>query len=200
VSAVSKVSARSPKQVAAARANLVKARLKLRGRARSAKQTAASRRNLAKGRAAQAARRGGKSAVTSAAKKKPTAPLPGAGLLHAMPACGPAAAAEHLAAHTGIIVPDESVLVLHELVRPATIGGLLEYLAAEGFPGTSVKLAHFERCDPDAGAPGLVYGLQLGRGYHAVVGYPGGAMASWGMLLRRAGTPEEAWWLEWEDE
>jgi hypothetical protein len=199
VATASKASRLSPKQIAADRANLAKARLTLKGRGRTAKQIAASRRNLMKARSAQTARRAGKPAAAVKAAKKPAAPLPGAGL-HGLPACAPVAAAEHLAAFTGIIVPDESVLVLHELVRPAGIGNLLEYLAAEGFPGTGVKLAHFERCDPDTGAPGLIYGVQLGRGYHAVVGYPDGAMASWGMLLARSGTPEEAWWLEWEDE
>jgi hypothetical protein len=200
VSAVQKASKVTPKQIAADRANLAKARLALKGRGRTAKQLAASRRNLAKARSAQKARRSGKTAVAAKGAKKPQAPLPDAGLLHRLPLCGPAATAEHLAVFTGICVPDESVLKLWRQSGQPSIGGLLEYLAAEGFPGTGVKLAHFEQCDPDAGAPGLIYGVQLGRGYHAVVGYPDNAMASWGMLLRRAGTPEEAWWLEWEDE
>lgn len=202
---VQKVSSLSPKQIAADRANLVKARAAEKGRPRTAKQLAASRANLAKARAvqraraAQTARSAGKAAVPVKTAKKPQAGLPDAGGLYRLPACGPVAIAEHLACWTGSIVPEASVLALHEAVRPARLGDLLEYLAVEGFPGTGEKLAHFERCDPDCGAPGLLFGVQLGRGYHAVVSYPD-AMASWGMLLRRAGTPEEAWWLEWESE
>lgn len=217
MSAVKKASKLSPKQAAADRANLAKARAALKGRTRTAKQVAASRANLAKARAAQKARSAGKSSVAAKTAKKPQAPRPdfqrdpdsGALVpaetafsldLHRLPVCAASAAAEHLACYTGITVPDEAVLLLHNLVRPARIADLLEYLAADGFPGTGERLAHFERCDPDADAPGLVYGVQLGRGsYHAVMSYPG-AMASWGMLLARAGIPEEAWWLEWESE
>jgi hypothetical protein len=198
VSAVPKVSHATPAQAAAARRNLVKARAALKARhRRSPAQIAASRRNLAIARSAQRARAAGKKWVSP---KQVKDGLPGAAGLHALPACGPVAAAEHLAAVTGAVVPEHAVLALHEAVRGATIGGLLEYLAAEGFPGTGEKLAYFEQCDPDCGSPGLIYGVRLGRGYHAVMSYPYGEMASWGMLLARAGTPEEAWWLEWEGE
>lgn len=206
MTAAQKVSHLSPKQIAADRANLVKARAALKGRKRTARQIAASRANLVKARAAQkvakkAAGSGTKAPAAVKTAKRPAAPLSGTGGLHGLPACGPVAVAEHLAMFTGTLVPEASVLALHELVRPARLGDLLEYLQAEGFPGTGEKLAHFERADPDAaGAPGLLYGVQLGRGYHAVVSYPDGAMASWGRLLARAGTPEEAWWLEWAAE
>ena len=92
-----------------------------------------------------------------------------------------------------------------------TSGGmadLLEYLRAEGFPGSGEKLAHFEQCDTDTPVPGLVYGLQLPQGYHAVLAHPDGdrGAISWGLLvpwcrlLHDGAAPAEAWWLEWEDE
>jgi hypothetical protein len=117
------------------------------------------------------------------------------------------AVAAHLAAFTGSYVPDGSVLELAELARDATMDGLLELVRAEGFPGTGEKLAHFERCDPGTEVPGLVYGLQLPQGYHAVLAHPDGPGAiSWGLLvpwcvlLHDGAAPAEAWWLEWEAE
>jgi hypothetical protein len=196
VSAAPRASRATPAQAAAGRRNLIKARAALKARhVRTPAQIAASRRNLAIARAAQRARASGKPAVSAKKVKAPGGPG-----LHELPLCGPAAVAEHLAVYTGIVVPDESVLALHRIVQPARLGDLLEYLQAEGFPGTGEKLAHFERCDPDCGAPGLVYGIQLRYGYHAVLAMPEGTMASWGKLMPRAGTPEEAWWLEWEAE
>jgi hypothetical protein len=117
------------------------------------------------------------------------------------PACAAAAVAEHLAKFTGIIVPDASVLRLNEIVQTPPLSDLLEYLKAEGFPGTGIRLSHFEPCGPDYDVvDGLLYGVQLPRsGYHAVLAVPGG-MISWGRLLPLHGTPEEAWWLEWEAE
>jgi hypothetical protein len=194
------------KQLAADRGNLVKARKALKGRPRTEKQLAASRKNLAKARLATHVRSQGK---TYKAAKKPKAPdtwtLPGEPSLHDLPVCGAVAAAVHLAEFTGAYVPDDCVLELAELVRDATMADLLEYLKADGFPGTGEKLAHFERCDPGTEAPGLIYGVQLPQGYHAVLARPGGAL-SWGRLvpwcalLPWLGTPEEAWWLEWEAE
>jgi hypothetical protein len=203
------------KQLAADRGNLVKARKALKGRPRTEKQLAASRRNLAKARTATHLRAQGKAYK---AAKKPKAPAPdtwtrygvrpGKALdLHALPVCGPVAVAAHLAAFTGTWVADDSVLELWKSVQAATMADLLEYVRAEGFPGTGEKLAHFERCDPDTEAPGLVYGLSLPQGYHAVLAHPDGAGAiSWGLLvpwcalLPWRGAPEEAWWLEWEGE
>ena len=201
MSAAPRASRATPAKAAAGRRNLIKARAALKARhVRTPAQIAASRRNLAIARSAQRARASGKPAV---AAKKAKAPLPGYGL-HELPVCGPVAAAEHLTVCTGICVPEEVALKLWDLVQPAPLGDMFEYLRAEGFPGGGPKLAYFERCDPDAEIPGLIYGVQLGgtacRGYHAVLAYPDGKVASWGMLLPRLGTPEEAWWLEWEDE
>jgi hypothetical protein len=186
----------SAKQYAADVANLKKARAKLKGKPRTAKQIAASRRNLAIARADQKARAAGKTPVT---KKAAQAPLPGTGWLHQLPACGPVAVAEHLMAFTGMVVPDEAVAGLYHRLGAVCLAELLEYLKAEGFPGTGARLAYYEQCDTGSGAPGLIVGTRLGRGYHAVLACPDGMAASWGMLLPRAGTPEEAWWLEWED-
>jgi len=196
VSAAPKISHVSPAQIAASRRNLIKARAALKARHyRSPAQIAASRRNLGLARAAQRARAAGKKWVSP---KKAKDGLPGAAGLHALPACAPAAAAEHLAAYTGIIIPDRDVAELSIRLGVLPVADLFEYLRAGGWYPGGPKLAHFERCDPDCGAPGLIYGIRLGTGYHAVMAYPG-AMASWGMLLARSGTPEEAWWLEWEN-
>lgn len=207
--AAQRVSKISAKQLAADRGNLVKARKALKGRPRTEKQLAASRRNVAKARQATHARSQGKTYVTKKAAKAPapdtwTAPLD----LHALPVCGPVAVAEHLAAFTGAWVPDENVLELWKTVQDATMADLLEYLRAEGFPGSGEKLAHFEQCDTDTPVPGLVYGLQLPQGYHAVLAHPDGdrGAISWGLLvpwcrlLHDGAAPAEAWWLEWEDE
>jgi hypothetical protein len=98
---------------------------------------------------------------------------------------------------TGAVVSDEDILDLWRLAGAVSIGGLLGAVAEHGLGGE--RLAYYERCDPDCGAPYLLCGVQLDPGYHAVVSVPGG-MLSWGMLLPRTGTPEEAWHLEWEME
>ena len=177
---------------------------------RTKKQHAASVRAAAAGRAAQAARRSGKAYVS---QKKPKAAASIAVLgpdpdLHLLPVCGPVAVAEHLAAFTGGLLPDDSVLELAELTRDATMADLLGHIRAEGFPGyPGEKLAHFEQCDPGYEVPGLIYGLTLPQGYHAVLAHPGGTGAiSWGLLvpwcalLHDGAAPAEAWWLEWEHE
>jgi hypothetical protein len=155
--------------------------------------------------AAAVARRAGK---TYAPKKAVKAPLnlqrnldteiivptePGLSL-HLLPVCGPAALAAHLLLTAGIAVPDENILMLHDLVRDASLADLLEYAAMEGFAGTCLESAR--PCDPSAVIPGLLYGVQLDGGYHAVVAVPGG-MISWGGIWPLAGIPEEAWHLEW---
>jgi len=119
--------------------------------------------------------------------------------LHRLPACGPVALAEHLAVFTGILVPDEAILALHDRAGVISLDGLLERVAAEGLAGPETRLAHFERCDPDTAVPGLIYGIQLRVGYHAVLLRPDG-MLSWGQVMPRHGVPAEAWWLEWEAE
>jgi hypothetical protein len=214
VTAAKRVSAISPRQAAADRANLVKARAALKGRARTAKQKAASRRNLAIARSAQRARASGKA---PAARKKPAAPLPswlkvqrelilprigpspGALWLdlQLLPVCGPVALAEHLLIHTGACVTPADIIALWQKAGNVTLGELLDAAREHGLGGE--KLAYFEQCDPEAGSPGLIYGVRLGSGYHAALA-TGDGMISWCRALPRDGTPEEAWWLEWEGE
>jgi hypothetical protein len=193
------------KQAAADRGNLVKARKALKGRPRTEKQLAASRRNLAKARRATHVRSQGQTYVT---KKAAKAPAPDtwtryggdrallAADLHVLPVCGPVALAEHLLAHTGAVVSASDIIGLWLATEGRELGELFEAARELGLGGE--RLSYFERCDPDAGVPGLVYGITLGTGrYHAALAVPGG-MVSWCRLLPRDGTPEEAWWLEWE--
>ena len=214
MTAAKRVSAISPKQAAADRANLVKARAALKGRARTAKQKAASRRNLAVARAAQRARASGKA---PAVRKKPAAALPGwvmavqrldvPGLvpspgalwldLQLLPVCGPVALSEHLLIHTGACVQPSDIIEFWQLAGNVPLGELFEAAREHGLGGE--HLAYFEQCDPDCGSPGLIYGVQLGSGYHAALATDDG-MISWCRALPRDGTLEEAWWLEWEGE
>lgn len=207
MAAAPKVSHISAKARAADKTNLRKARAVARLLPRTGKQKAASRQSLVKARAAQKARRSGKGAVTA---KKPQAALdmqlnlnlvsPGSSetafSLHLLPVCGPVALAEHLAWMTGITVADEEILALHKSVQGCTLSDLLEYATAEGFSGT--RLRSFQSCDPDQDMPGMVYGVQLDAGYHAVLRTPAG-LVSWGLEMPLAGSPEEAWMLEWEE-
>jgi hypothetical protein len=208
---VKKVSHLTAKQLAADKANLARARAAQKGKPRTAKQVAASRRNLAKARAAQKARRSGKSKVTA---KKAAAPqvnldfrelgasepgfsldLPGGRNIHLLPACAPVALAEHLAFWTGIIPSAAEILTLHaKSSGQCTVADLLELASAEGLAG--IRLESYRRCDPDLAVPGWLYGTDTRWGYHAVLALPGG-MASWGQVLPLAGTPREAWHLEW---
>jgi hypothetical protein len=197
---VSKISAKAR---AADVANLRKARAKAKTLPRTAKQKNASRQSLVKARSAQKARRSGKKAVSA---KKPQAALDRQGLvpgdpgspfdLHSLPACAVVAVAASLADQAGIAVPDEEILVLHNLVQGLRLADLLEYASVEGFAG--VRLKSFHPADPDLLMPGLVYGVQLGTGYHAVLRTVAGMM-SWGLEIPLAGYPEEAWMLEWEE-
>lgn len=189
------------KQHAADVANLKKARAALKGRPRTARQRAASRRNLAIGRAAQKARASGK---TPAPRKAPQVPAPAdfpvsrTMSLLALPVCGPLAVAEHLRAVTGALADIADILELWDRVEGSTIGDLLEAVKEHGLAGE--RLSYFERADPDADVPGLLYGICLSPGrYHVAVGIPGG-LISWCRVVPREGTPEEAWWLEWEGE
>jgi hypothetical protein len=206
-----KASRVTPRQHAADAANLAKARAAQRQSGalhhHTAKQQAASRQNLARARSAQKSRRGGRRSVSP---KKAAAPAPDIRPrcdvstewvlpLYQLPACGPVALAAHLALFTGIVLPDEAVLGLHARAGITSLAGLLERAAAEGLAGPGTRLAYYEPCDPDDPAPGLLYGIQLPHGYHAVLAHPAG-MLSWGAVLPRDGTPEEAWWLEWEAE
>lgn len=205
MSAAPKVSRVSPKQRAADKSNLARARAAQRRSGalhhHTARQKAASVASLVKARAAQKSRRAGKTPVAS---KKAAAPdtwtrYDGVSL-HQLPACGPVAVAAHLAMFTGICLADEDILALHDRAGVVSLGGLLERVSVEGLAGPGTRLAWFERCNPDAAVPGLLYGVEMpGIGYHAVLLRDGG-IQSWGRLLPCLGTPAEAWWLEWEAE
>jgi hypothetical protein len=114
--------------------------------------------------------------------------------VHQLPACAPVALAEHLAFMTGVRAPAADIAALHEQLGPVSIGDMLEAVAAGGFAG--VTLAAWTRCDEDRPAPGLLAGIRLRAGYHAIVTLPGG-MASWGMMLPPPGALAEAWHLQW---
>jgi hypothetical protein len=108
--------------------------------------------------------------------------------------CAPAAIAEHLFAATGVAVPDADILALGENMPGGCLWEYLEAAATAGLGG--VRLAGFWQCDEDLFIPGLVYGVGMLGGYHAVLSHPRG-LVSWGLLLPRLGVPREAWHLEW---
>lgn len=126
--------------------------------------------------------------------------LPGEGTtktpfyLYLLPACAPVALAAHLAFMTGVRASVADILALHEQLGPVTISDMLEAVAAAGFAG--MTLENRVRCDADLPVPGLLAGLRLRAGYHAIVTLPAG-MASWGMVLPRPGALAEAWQLRW---
>lgn len=183
------------KQLAADRQNLKKARAVARKLPRSGKQKNASRQNLVKARAAQKSRRSGKTAVApkkaAANDSRETSPL-----LHLLPACAPVALAAHLAWWTGTEVPDDEILDFHGLLGGAvTIPEAIEAAAGYGFCG--FRPDRWARCDvSNRGVPGLLYGLDVPTGYHAVLALPAGAL-SWGAPVPWPGEPREAWHLEW---
>lgn len=136
MSAAPKAKHRSPKQVAASRANLVKARAAQRrsgaSHHRTAKQRAASAANLAKARAAQKSRRAGKTPVKAKTAK---APWPGslgdcgAGRVHGdgQMATG-LAPSPQLNAGLGWLDPSENRFSLHQLPACGPVA-LAEHLA-----------------------------------------------------------------------
>jgi hypothetical protein len=201
VAAAPKVSHKSAKQIAAAKGNLVKARAAARLKPRTAKQKAASRLSLVKARAAQKSRRGGKTPVSRKKAQAPGIPArygvsPGEVSLHSLPVCAAVAAAASLQAWTGLIASPAEIWELYRRAGEATIAATLEAVAGYGLAGASLE--SFREIDPCCLAPGLVYGIQLAAGYHAVLSAPGG-MLSWGSVIPLAGEPEEAWLLEWKD-
>lgn len=192
-----KVSHITAKQRAADVANLRKARAVARKLPRTGKQKAASRHNLVKARAAQKSRRSGKQAAvkpqkTAAPDSRETSPL-----LHLLPACAPAALAAHLLWWTGAEVSDDEILALHRVLGgAATVPDTIEAAAEHGFCG--FRPDSWARCDVSIqGVPGLIYGLAMPTGYHAVLALPAGVL-SWGTVLSWPGEPAEAWHLEWE--
>jgi hypothetical protein len=173
---------------------------------RSKRQKAASRAWAAAGRAAQAARRAGKkpaphkkAAMPSTGMYRGTVPecalwLPGCN--DERPVCAVTAVANHLLAATGIAASDAEMLAVHELAGGddgARIETILDAAVHYGLAG--VRLAFFGLADEVL--PGMVCGISTRRGYHAVLAHPYG-MVSWGLLVPRQGTPEEAWILTWE--
>lgn len=223
----------TPKQLAADRANLRKARAAQAGRPRTAKQRSASRHNLVRARAARSARKHGQKFAAPVTSKKPKAAslessgspaglarlllpaglpeapaldpagqwretihLPGRdSWLHSLPACAAVAVAAALEYQTGIAATADEILILHEKTSgEATFGELLELLSVKGFAGA--RLISFRPCDPDLAVPGLVYGLAVPAGYHAVLATDAGVL-SWGRELSWPGAPQEAWLLDW---
>lgn len=187
------VSHQTAKQHAASVANLVRARAAALRKPRTAKQKNASRINLVKARMAQKSRRSGKQAVRSV---QAAAGLPTGRNIHQLPACVPVALAAHLAWWEGTEVPDEEILRLHALLGgAATIPDAIEAAAGYGFCG--FRPDRWARCDVSTqGVPGLIYGLSVPTGYHAVLALPAG-MLSWSTALPWPGEPAEAWHLEW---
>jgi hypothetical protein len=206
VSAAPKVSPVSAKQRVADKANLVKARAAQKGKPRTARQKAASRQNLVKARAAQTARREGKKPVKAKTAQAPYSQLgldPGRELptespvsLHVLPLCAAVAVAGSLYQQCGAEATRQQIWELYQRTGDGPIAGVLEAVAEHGLAGW--RLSGFEPATPDRFFPGLVCGIRLGTGYHAVLAVPGG-MRSWGMVLPLAGTPEEAWILDWEE-
>lgn len=224
MTAAPKASKRTARQIAAAKNNLIRARAVARTRKRTARQIAAARQNLVKARAAQASRRKGKKFV-KAKKAKAPAPaslvlsgsrpsgvsvswisfasrLPEAPGLHEHPACAAVALAESILVQHGAVIPDAAILELHALAGDADLSTVLEAAAGHGLGGW--RLAWAQRADPGLLLPGMVYGITLRGGYHAVCAadVPTGrkiAVLSWGLLLPLAGEPEEAWLTGWED-
>lgn len=189
------------KQLAADRANLKAARAAAAQKSRSAKQKAASRLNLAKARAAQHSRRKGKKAV---APKKAAAPVPRetdlltGQNLHSLPVCASVALAAHLAWWTGAVASAPEILALNAVLSGASlISDAIEAADEYGFCG--FRPDRWARCDVSTqGVPGLIYGLPVLTGYHAVLALPAG-MLSWSLSLPWPGEPAEAWHLEWAD-
>jgi hypothetical protein len=199
----------TPKQLAADRANLRKARSVAKGMPRSARQRAASRHNLVHARAAKAARKHGVKYVSPVTARRPKAAslavsgsyagsparLPEAPWLHSMPVCAAVAVAASLEYWTGTAATPDDILALHgKSSGEATLPELLELIAVEGFAGRILDSFHY--ASPDRAVPGLLYGLTVPAGYHAVLAVPAGVM-SWGQELPWPGAPEEAWLLDW---
>jgi len=165
---------------------------------------------LKAGRVAAEARRKGKKPV----KPKPRAALASPDFLPAQrgmmpwltcnslyPVCAPVAVANHLLAVTGIRVSDHDILMLHRLAGNGESGMLIEDVlqaASEGGTCWPWPLKAFWRAEPDPGVPGLVIGMSLPHGEHAVLSHPDG-MVSWGSVMPWEGESQEAWALEWED-
>jgi len=144
----------------------------------------------AAGRASQARKR---AHLKPLPKKQPTLAR-GESELHGLPVCAAVAVAEHLYATTGVVASDADILVLAGRCGGGCLGDYLEAAATVGLGG--LRVSRFWPCDDDLIIPGLVYGVQMRDGYHAVLAVPDGVV-SWGMILPRLGVPTEAWHVEW---
>lgn len=198
MSAAPKVHHVTARQLAADRQNLAKARAAQKGKARTAKQIAASRANLAKARLARSTRKQGKKHAPVKGKKAAQAPLAlwGEDSLHSLPVCAAVAVAASLQHWAGVTASTGQILEFAARTGSTTISAALEAAREYGLAG--VRLAGFEPADAALFAPGLVYGIQLSIGYHAVLSTPSG-MLSWNLELPLLGSPEEAWVTEWEE-
>lgn len=187
------------KQLAADRANLKKARAAEAARKRTPKQIQASRQNLVKARAAQRSRRAGKKGVT---KKQPQAPDDslrsdvrlGEVSLHSLPVCAAVAIAASLEYQTGAAVEPAEIWSLYKLAGKSDLAGVIEAAASTGLAGHRIE--SWTPWDPDMMLDGLVCGVRIAEGYHAVLAVPGG-MLSWDTVCPRRGDPQEAWLIEW---
>lgn len=176
---------------------------------RSKGQTQAAQKWAATGRAAQVAKRQGKTPPKKAAAiaplRSPDAPgyLPGwsLGCNDIGPTCASAAVANHLLAHTGLVMTEQEVMLLHMLAGGddgADVPSVLEALRARPalVAGGRGSLARFFQADEQTVVPGLVVVTALAHARHAVLSHPRG-MVSWGGVLPWDGAPLEAWAVEW---
>lgn len=169
---------------------------------RTKAQTQASMKWASAGRSAQAARKAGKQPVSAKKAALPLAQYLGTpilwvpGCIDDLPVCYATAIANSLLTTTGIGASDEDILTLHDHAGGddgATIANALDAASYHGLAG--VKLKTFWQTEEIL--PGMVVGVQTRLGYHAVLSHRFG-LISWGLLMPRFGTPEEAWALEWE--
>lgn len=118
------------------------------------------------------------------------------------PTCAAAAVANHLLASTGLMMNEDDILSLHKMAggdTGADIASVLECIQSHRScfgQASRAYLATFTRTDEDCIVAGLVVGISLPHGGHAVLSHPRG-MVSWGRVLPFAGIPEEAWALDW---
>jgi|SRR5215472_274647 len=204
--------AASQKWAAAGRAKQAAVRAKYRaahhgaGPPQSKAQQAATKKWQRAGVAAQAARRQGK---TPAKPKPRAAVMPQefalyqsaswvTGCNELMPTCSATAVANHLFAAMDYEAAEFEVYGLHRKAggdEGATIESVLEAVSCYGLG--PYKLRRFFRTDQDVIICGLVVGINLPHGRHAVLSHPAG-MVTWGQVVPWEGEPEEAWALEWE--
>jgi hypothetical protein len=120
----------------------------------------------------------------------------------AYPACAAAAVANHLLASTGFMMRDADILSLHKMSggdEGTTIEAVLKCVQSHRScfgEASKAYLATFTRTDENCILAGLVVGVSLPHGGHAVMSHPRG-MVSWGRVMPFEGIPREAWALDW---